>query len=359
MPLDQRDSRWRLLCCPTAGVPARVMRGTAPRHAQRVVAVVAVILVQPARQRGHVELAADVERARRRASRASISASSPRSSRCVDVDAVAARAPAVALELEHELARAHGRMNRVDEPAEHARVRRAPTRDARRARARSPNAPTAPARPTMRRRPPSPAATRRASCVIPPSRNLRCVRARIRIPQPKQSHNVDGGTRSAEGIVTTMGDSLAGKRSQRGGTLVLDGGTGTELRRRGMPLDADVWSALALADALRSAARDPRRTTSQPAPTSSRRTRSRRRASCSRPPASAQNSRPINARAVAAAREARDASGRDVGDRGLDLVPAAALRRARLSRRARRERRVPRARRDARRGRRRSLMRSR
>ena len=63
----------------------------------------------------------------------------------------------------------------------------------------------------------------------------------------------------------------------------------------------------------------------------------------------------INARAVAAAREARDASGARRRDRGLDLVPAAALRRARLSRRARRERRVPRARRDARRSRRRLL----
>ena len=31
----------------------------------------------------------------------------------------------------------------------------------------------------------------------------------------------------------------------RGGTLVLDGGTGSELRRRGMPLDPLVWSALA------------------------------------------------------------------------------------------------------------------
>ena len=30
-----------------------------------------------------------------------------------------------------------------------------------------------------------------------------------------------------------------------GGTLVLDGGTGSELRRRGVPLDAAVWSALA------------------------------------------------------------------------------------------------------------------
>jgi homocysteine S-methyltransferase len=31
----------------------------------------------------------------------------------------------------------------------------------------------------------------------------------------------------------------------RGGALVLDGGTGSELRRRGMPLDPVVWSALA------------------------------------------------------------------------------------------------------------------
>jgi len=31
----------------------------------------------------------------------------------------------------------------------------------------------------------------------------------------------------------------------RGGTLVLDGGTGSELRRRGVPLDPVVWSALA------------------------------------------------------------------------------------------------------------------
>jgi homocysteine S-methyltransferase len=32
---------------------------------------------------------------------------------------------------------------------------------------------------------------------------------------------------------------------ERGGTLLLDGGTGSELRRRGMPLDAAAWSALA------------------------------------------------------------------------------------------------------------------
>ena len=31
----------------------------------------------------------------------------------------------------------------------------------------------------------------------------------------------------------------------RGGTLVLDGATGSELRRRGMPVDPLVWSALA------------------------------------------------------------------------------------------------------------------
>ena len=31
----------------------------------------------------------------------------------------------------------------------------------------------------------------------------------------------------------------------RGGTLILDGGTGTELRRRGMALGRDTWSALA------------------------------------------------------------------------------------------------------------------
>jgi S-methylmethionine-dependent homocysteine/selenocysteine methylase len=32
---------------------------------------------------------------------------------------------------------------------------------------------------------------------------------------------------------------------ERGGTLILDGGTGTELRRRGVPLDALTWSARA------------------------------------------------------------------------------------------------------------------
>ena len=57
MPLDQR--RFVLGNCspvwPTAGVPALIMRGRAARHVQRVVAVMPVVLVQPTRQRGHVE----------------------------------------------------------------------------------------------------------------------------------------------------------------------------------------------------------------------------------------------------------------------------------------------------------------
>ena len=35
------------------------------------------------------------------------------------------------------------------------------------------------------------------------------------------------------------------RRLKSGGTLVLDGGTGTELRRRGMNLGQTTWSALA------------------------------------------------------------------------------------------------------------------
>ena len=142
---------------------------------------------------------------------------------------------------------------------------------------------------------------------------------------------------------------------ERGGTLVLDGGTGTELRRRGMPLSAAAWSALASLthfELLRTIHADYIAAGADVITTNTFATtrfvleaaghgddfaahqRSRRRG-CAR---SARYERPRSR------------------DRGFDLVPAAALRRARVSRRERRERRVPRARRNARRSRRRSAV---
>jgi len=101
----------------------------------------------------------------------------------------------------------------------------------------------------------------------------------------------------------------------RGGTLVLDGGTGSELRRRGVPLDPIVWSALApLAhyDLLRAihadyiAAGADVITTSTCAPTRF----------VLEAAGHGDEFATINARAVAAAREARAASGRGVAIAG-------------------------------------------
>src|SRR6187549_1717591 len=72
----------------------------------------AVVLMQPARHRSHVELEVHVDRRvagelrfEQRLEAAQVAV------HCVD--AFAGRVPAIALEREHELARAHGRMNRA------------------------------------------------------------------------------------------------------------------------------------------------------------------------------------------------------------------------------------------------------
>ncbi len=101
----------------------------------------------------------------------------------------------------------------------------------------------------------------------------------------------------------------------RGGIVVLDGGTGTELRRRGVPLTPTRWSALASLshyEELRAYSRGLHRR-------GRRRDHDehvRRRALRARSGGIRRAVRLINARAVAAAREARDESGRDVAIAG-------------------------------------------
>ena len=101
----------------------------------------------------------------------------------------------------------------------------------------------------------------------------------------------------------------------RGGTLVLDGGTGSELRRRGAPLDPVVWSALApLAhyDLLRAIHADYIAAGADVITTSTfATTRFVLEAG-----GHGREFATINVRAVAAAREARDASGRAVAIAG-------------------------------------------
>ena len=105
------------------------------------------------------------------------------------------------------------------------------------------------------------------------------------------------------------------QKLERGGVLVLDGGTGTELRRRGMALGAAAWSALASLthfDLLRTihadyiAAGADVITTNTFATTRFVLEAAGHRDDFTR----------INARAVAAAREARDMSGREVAIAG-------------------------------------------
>jgi homocysteine S-methyltransferase len=101
----------------------------------------------------------------------------------------------------------------------------------------------------------------------------------------------------------------------RGGTLLADGGTGSELRRRGMPLDARVWSALAPLthyDLLRTIHSDYIRAGADVVTTSTFATTRFVLAAAGHDA----DFESINERAVAAAREARDASGRDVAIAG-------------------------------------------
>jgi len=101
----------------------------------------------------------------------------------------------------------------------------------------------------------------------------------------------------------------------RGGTLVLDGGTGSELRRRGVPLDAVAWSALAPLthyDLLRAIHADYIAAGADVVTTSTfATTRFVLEAA-----GHGRDFAVVNARAVAAAREARDESGREVAIAG-------------------------------------------
>jgi len=101
----------------------------------------------------------------------------------------------------------------------------------------------------------------------------------------------------------------------RGGTLVLDGGTGSELRRRGVPLDPIVWSALApLAhyDLLRAIHADYIAAGADVITTSTFATTRFVLEAVGH----GDDFAAVNARAVSAAREARDASGRAVAIAG-------------------------------------------
>jgi S-methylmethionine-dependent homocysteine/selenocysteine methylase len=98
----------------------------------------------------------------------------------------------------------------------------------------------------------------------------------------------------------------------RGGTLILDGGTGSELHRRGMALDAETWSALAPLthyELLRGIHADYIAAGADVVTTSTFATTRFVLEAAGR----SEDFALINGRAVAAAREARDASGRDVG----------------------------------------------
>src|SRR6185503_1648762 len=101
----------------------------------------------------------------------------------------------------------------------------------------------------------------------------------------------------------------------RGGTFVLDGGTGSELRRRGMALDPLVWSALAPLthyELLRAIHSDYIAAGADVVTTSTFATTRFVLEAAGR----GDDFAAVNARAVGAAREARDASGRDVAIAG-------------------------------------------
>jgi homocysteine S-methyltransferase len=102
---------------------------------------------------------------------------------------------------------------------------------------------------------------------------------------------------------------------KHGGTLLLDGGTGSELRRRGMGLDAATWSALAPLThygLLRSIHADYIAAGADVVTTNTFATSRFVLEAAGR----GGDFEAINERAVAAAREARDASGRDVAIAG-------------------------------------------
>ena len=106
--------------------------------------------------------------------------------------------------------------------------------------------------------------------------------------------------------MATRHDVLAG-----GGTLLIDGGTGTELRRRGMALDAATWSALAPLthyELLRAIHGDYIAAGADVVTTNTFATNRFVLEAAGH----GERFSSMNTRAVAAAREARDASGRDV-----------------------------------------------
>jgi homocysteine S-methyltransferase len=105
------------------------------------------------------------------------------------------------------------------------------------------------------------------------------------------------------------------RRLAEGGRLLIDGGTGTELRRRGMTLDVAIWSALASLrhyELLRTIHADYIAAGADIVTTN---TFATTRFVLDAAGRGAQFAA-INARAVAAAREARDASGRDIAIAG-------------------------------------------
>jgi S-methylmethionine-dependent homocysteine/selenocysteine methylase len=102
---------------------------------------------------------------------------------------------------------------------------------------------------------------------------------------------------------------------ERGGALVLDGGTGSELRRRGMRLDDAAWSALAPLthyELLRAVHADYIAAGADVVTTSTFATTRFVLDAVGH----GDDFPAVNARAVAAAREARDASGRDIAIAG-------------------------------------------
>ncbi len=105
------------------------------------------------------------------------------------------------------------------------------------------------------------------------------------------------------------------RRLKSGGTLVLDGGTGTELRRRGMNLGETTWSALASLthyELLRAIHVDYIAAGADVITTNTFATTRFVLAAAGR----GDDFTAVNTRAVAAAREAREASGRDVAIAG-------------------------------------------
>src|SRR5688572_17477629 len=107
-----RPTRPQCRACRSTSGDSCSLAAAAHGHVQRVVAVVALILMQPARQRSHVELEVHVDGRFAREPCLDRRFEPAQPAMC-EIDAVAARAPAIALERKNELARAHGRMNRA------------------------------------------------------------------------------------------------------------------------------------------------------------------------------------------------------------------------------------------------------